>query len=130
MAAQPTPFPEIETRRRAVPTTATIRVTPDNFRRAESDMYFGVVVNEGGFGKFYHYRELMPINRQTVIRSNRDTLYSAAVFDLDAGPVGIRLPDAGGRFMSMQVIDEDQYAPAVIYGAGSHTFTREQIGTR
>jgi hypothetical protein len=32
--------------------------------------------------------------------------------------------------MSMQVIDEDQYTPEVIYGTGSHTFTREKIGTR
>ena len=32
--------------------------------------------------------------------------------------------------MSMIVIDEDQYTPAVYYGAGSHTFTRQQIGTR
>jgi len=32
--------------------------------------------------------------------------------------------------MSMQVIDEDQYTPAVHYGAGSHTLTRESIGTR
>ena len=31
------------------------------------------------------------------------------MFDLDAGPVTITLPDAGKRFMSMQVIDEDQY---------------------
>ena len=42
----------------------------------------------------------------------------------------ITLPDAGTRFISMQVIDEDQYAPAVIYGSGRHTFTKEQIGTR
>ena len=40
---------------------------------------------------------------------NRDTLYSAAVFDLDAGPVSITLPDAGRRFLSMQVINEDHY---------------------
>ena len=50
-----------------------------------------------------------------MIRQNRDTLYSAPVFDLDAGPVTITLPDAGKRFMSMQVIDEDQYVPVVIY---------------
>jgi hypothetical protein len=61
---------------------------------------------------------------------NRDTLYSAAVFDLDAGPVTITLPDPRKRFMSMQVIDEDQYAPSVHYGAGSHTLTRSGIGTR
>jgi hypothetical protein len=51
------------------------------------------------------------------------------VFDLDAGPVTIKLPDAGKRFMSLIVIDEDQYVPAVYYG-GSHTFSKKQIGTR
>jgi len=56
-------------------------------------------------------------------------VYSAAVFDLDAGPVTVTLPDAGKRFMSMIVIDEDQYTPAVYYG-GSHNFTKQQIGTR
>ena len=40
----------------------------------------------GGFGKFNHRREPAAIEDQTVIRLNRDTLYSAAVFDLDAGP--------------------------------------------
>jgi len=59
-----------------------------------------------------------------VIRLNRDTLYSAAVFDLDGGPVTITLPDAGKRFMSMQIIDEDQYTPQVVYGAGRYTFPR------
>ena len=82
------------------------------------------MVKEGGFGKFHHHRELAPIDNQTVIRLNRDTLYSSAVFDLDAGPVTITLPDAGKRFMSMQVINEDHYTPAVVYGAGSHTLTQ------
>src|SRR5262249_42754687 len=67
-------------------------VNPDNFNRAESDMYFAEVVNEGGFGRFEHHREVMPIERQTVVRANRDTLYSAAVFDLDAGAVTVTLP--------------------------------------
>jgi hypothetical protein len=117
-----------------MPTTKSqtvIPVTVDNFIRAESDLYMGVVaLKEDGFGKFEHHRELSPIDAQTIIRMNRDTLYSAAVFDLDAGPVTITLPDAGKRFMSLQVISEDQYSPAAIYQAGEHTFTRESIGTR
>ena len=107
-----------------------VHVSPDNFNRAETDMYFQSIVKEGGLGTFEHFRTLAPIDQQTVIRSNRDTLYSAAVFDLDAGPVTITLPEAGPRFMSMQVIDEDQYAVAVVYGAGSYTLMREKIGTR
>jgi hypothetical protein len=110
--------------------SASIAVTPDNFVRAESDLYLSNVVKDGGLGKFVHRREPAAIDNQTIIRLNRDTLYSAAVFDLDAGPVVITLPEAGKRFMSMQVIDEDQYTPQVAYGAGSHTLSRERIGTR
>src|SRR5262245_14659086 len=107
-----------------------IPVTTDNFVRAESDLYFGNIVKEGGFGKFYHFREPAPIDRQNVIRLNRDTLYSGGVFDLDAGPVAITIPEAGKRFMSMQVIDEDQYTHHVFYGAGVYKLDRKDVGTR
>jgi hypothetical protein len=112
------------------PTGNAVQVTPDNFNRAETDKYFGASVKEGGLGKFHHNREATPIDKQMVIRMNRDTLYSLSVFDLDAGPVMITLPDAGKRFISLQVIDEDQYTLEVVYGAGTYTFTREKIGTR
>ena len=107
-----------------------ITVTPDNFVRAESDVYFGNVVKDGGFGKFHHIRELSPIDNQLVIRQNRDTLYSAGVFDLDAGPVTVTMPDAGGRFMALQIITEDHYVPDVSYSPGTHTLDRDSIGTR
>jgi hypothetical protein len=110
---------------------STVPVTIDNFARAESDQYFsGLLKDSGGIGKFVHRREPARIDNQTVIRLNRDTLYSSALFDLDAGPVTITLPDAGKRFMSMQVINEDHYAPEVVYGRGSYTLTRDKIGTR
>lgn len=109
----------------------TAPVSPDNFRRAESDMYFGAGIKEaGGIGRFFHHRDVMAIEKQTVIRANRDTLYSTAVFDLDAGPVTITLPDAGKRFMSMILINEEQYTGNARYGAGKYTISKEQIGTR
>ena len=110
--------------------SGAIAVTVDNYLRAESDVSFAGIVKSGGLGRFEHVREPTPIDRQTVIRPNRDTLYSLAVFDLNAAPVTITLPDAGKHFMSMQIIDEDQYAPAVYYGAGNYTLDRNQIGTR
>ncbi len=64
------------------------------------------------------------------MRPNRDTLYSMSVFDLDAGPVTITLPDAGKRFMTMMVVDQDHYVPMVVYGKGTHTLDWETIGTR
>lgn len=108
-----------------------VPVTAENFPRAETDLYFAQPIKQaGGIGKFYHYREAMPIDNQSVIRANRDTLYSAAIFDLDAGPVTITLPDGGKRFMSMQTINEDEYTPVVYYGKGAYTLTKEKVGTR
>jgi len=111
--------------------TATVPVTADNFPRAESDMYFqSMAVKGGGFGKFNHARAPMPIAHQTVIRPNRDTLYSSMVADLDAGPMTVVMPDAAGRFMSLMSIDEDHYVHSVDYTAGRHVFNKEGIGTR
>jgi hypothetical protein len=108
-----------------------IPVTVETFVRAETDLYISAVaVKEDGFGKFEHHREVSPVESQTIIRQNRDTLYSAIVLDLDAGPVTITLPDAGGRFMSMQLINQDMYSPPPIYTPGAHSITRQQAGTR
>jgi hypothetical protein len=109
----------------------TVPVTVENFIRAESDLYMSAVaLKEEGFGKFEHKRELSPIDNQNVIRQNRDTLYSAAVFDLDAGPVTFTLPNPGKRFMSLQVINQDMYSPPAIYAPVKRTYTRKDVGTR
>ena len=94
------------------PLGSAVPVTVENFVRAETDLVFGRFVNVGGFGKFNHRRELVSLGRQTVQYPNRDTLYSEAVFDLDAGPVTISLPDTGNRYMSMQVDDEKRFTQA------------------
>ena len=112
------------------PSGNSVPVTVDNFIRAETDRTFAVNVKQGAFGKFEHLRELAAITDQRVQRQNRDTLYSVGVFDLDAGPVTISLPDAGKRFMTMIVIDEDHYVYTVVYGKGSYTFAKAKVGTR
>lgn len=108
----------------------TIPVTVDNFIRAESDKYFSARVALSGIGKLGQVRELMPIDKQTVIRSNRDTLYSAGVFDLQAGPVTITLPDAGKRFMSALIIDQDEYALKTVYAPITFTVSKDDSETR
>jgi len=110
--------------------SSTELVTVENYNRAQTDVNFAGVVKNGGFGKFRHGRELAPPVQQGIVRPNRDTLYSFAIFDLDAGPVTIALPDGAKRFMAMQVVNQDQFTPAAYYGAGTHTLTREMIGTR
>jgi len=106
-------------------------VTVENFIRAETDLYFRkAAVDDGSFGKLTHRREMASIDKQDVVRMNRDTLYSHGVFDLDAAPLTIKLPDAGKRFMSMQVISEDHYTTEVVYASGTYSYTPERVGTR
>ena len=107
-----------------------IPVNVNNFARAETDRTFAGVAKQGGFGKFLHYRVAVPIDKQVVARANMDTLYSLAVWDLNAGPVTISVPDVGRRFGTLMVIDEDHYVHGVYYGKGAHTLTRQGIGTR
>ncbi len=116
--------------RPAPPPAPAIPVTPENFARAESDLNFAALVKEGGLAKFVHRRDPVALDHQRVTRMNRDTLYSAAVFDLDAGPVTITLPDAGKRFLSMQIVDEDADTVEVAYGPGRTTLKRDAIGSR
>jgi hypothetical protein len=106
------------------------QVTVENFERAETDMYFGNLVRRGkGIGQLEHQRALRAIDLPGV-RPNQDTIYSEAIFDLDAGPVTLTLPDAGDRFMSLMVTNEDHYVTTVVYGHQPLTLTRESVGTR
>ncbi|WP_448955999.1 DUF1254 domain-containing protein [Labrys neptuniae] len=111
--------------------SSAMPVTTDNFLRAETDHYLAMNAKViGGLGKFQHSREPASIDNQTVIRMNRDTLYSFAVFDLAGGPVTLSLPDAGKRYMSMMVVDQDHYLPIVAYGTQPVTLTQKSVGTR
>jgi hypothetical protein len=112
------------------PTLAQETVTVDNFVRAETDMTLKRYVDQGAFGKLLHIRQPTPIDKQDVIRMNRDTLYSVGVFDLDASPVTILKPDSEGRFQSMLIINQDHSMQPVEHGSGSFTLTRKKIGTR
>src|SRR5690349_4295483 len=97
----------------------TKRVTADNFNRAETDRHFAAAIRRAGdIGLFHHDREFIAVDKQTMIGANRDTLDSAAVFDLDAGPVTLTVPDSGRRYLSVIVIDRDHYTPAVFHRAG------------
>jgi hypothetical protein len=131
VTAQTSVVPDLSDPERWIKTSdGRILVTPDNFVRAESNVYMANQVKDGAFGKFKHTREPAPVDRQLIVRLNRDTIYSSAVFDFAAGPVTITLPDPGERFLSALVINEDHYNPEVYYGAGTHTLSKESVGTR
>jgi hypothetical protein len=111
------------------PALGSEAVTVDTFVRAETDMTLKRYVDQGGFGKFLHIRQPTPIDKQDVIRMNRDMLYSLGVFDLST-PVTIVKPDSGERFQSMLIINQDHSMLPVEHGPGEFTLTQDEIGTR
>lgn len=106
-----------------------IPVTKENFARAETRWHFARFVERGALGHFYHFRRL-GITDQPGMRPNVDAYHSVAVFDLAAGPVTIILPDAGERFESMSIINEDNNIVATAYTPGPHVLAEAQAGSR
>ena len=114
----------------AIIRAVTIPVNVDNFARAETGrMFRDLQANAGGVNRFRHNRAPAAIDDQTVIRLNRDTLYSIAVVDLDAGAT-LTLPDAGDRYLSAMIVNEDHYVTAIFHEPGQHELTEEQLGSR
>jgi len=107
-----------------------IRVDVDNFARAETDrMFAGLQAQAGGINRFHHNRVPAPVDHQPVIRMNRDTLYSMALVDL-ASAATLTVPDAGRRYLSVMVVNQDHYINRVFHGAGTYPLTQEGFDTR
>ena len=107
-------------------TVGSKAVIPETFIRAETDrMFYDISRLAGGINKFYHIRSVTPLDKQTVVRMNKDVLYSGAVVDAEKGATVTfpAMPDK--RYASILVIDNDHYCPTVIYKAGKHELPRD-----
>jgi hypothetical protein len=104
-------------------------VNVQNFARAETDRMFASFVSEsGGVNRWFHNRTPTPLDRQPVIRMNRDTLYSFAVIDISQG-AAITLPDGGDRYLSVMVVNEDHYINRIFHTAGEYELTTTEFET-
>jgi len=105
-------------------------VTVDNFVRAESDHMLRANMKAAGIGvgELHHVREPTTPQNQPVIRMNQDTLYSMIVLDLSE-PIKVTLPEVGGRYMSMHVVNQDHYM-FVETKPGTYDLTEQLVGTR
>ena len=99
-----------------------------NFVRAESDVAIKKMYDMVGLGTWFHLRAPTPLDQQKVIRMNRDTLYSSAVLDLSE-PATVIMPETGGRYQSLHVINQDHYSFAKVK-PGRYELTQENVGSR
>lgn len=108
-------------------TGTAVNVT--NFERAETDRMFAAIqAQAGGVNQLFHNRVPTPVDRQTVIRMNRDTLYSGAIVGISAGAT-IVVPDAGRRYLSVMIVNQDHYINRVFHKPGHYDLTVEEFGT-
>lgn len=104
-------------------------VTFENFVRFESARMFAAIAGAaGGSNRWNHNGTPTPVTEQTVIRMNRDTLYSAAIIDVSQGAT-ITIPDAGDRYVSVMLVSEDHYINRVLHEPGTHNLTAEELGS-
>ncbi|WP_407108055.1 DUF1214 domain-containing protein [Rhodococcus aetherivorans] len=107
----------------------SIPVNVDNFVRAETDrMFLDLQRDAGGINVLRHNREPASVEQQTVIRMNRDTLYSLAIVDTSEGAT-LTIPDGGRRYMSVMVVDQDHHVDRILHDPGEHRFTADEFPT-
>jgi hypothetical protein len=101
-------------------------VTPETYIRAETDRQFADIAKmAGGINRLHHFRSPTPLDKQNIVRMNRDTLYSMGVVDTSKGAT-IAVPEIPkGRYASVYLVDNDHYCPFVIYAAGTHELPKD-----
>lgn len=106
-----------------------IAVNIDNYVAAETAAQFaGIQGMARGVNRFTHARVPIRLDRQTAPRMNRDTIYSSAIVDVSAGAT-LLIPDAGERYLSVQVINECHYTMEIFHGAGERALTADALGS-
>jgi len=103
-----------------------VAVTAETYIRAESDRQFlGITKLSSGVNRFFHFRSPTPLDKQNIVRMNRDTLYSMAIVDTSKGAT-ITVPKLPkGRYVSVYLVDNDHYCPLVIYTSGTHELPKD-----
>lgn len=95
-------------------------VNVDNFVRAETNrMFAGLQADAGSVNTLTHDRTPTPVEHQTVIRMNRDTLYSFAVVDITAEAT-ITVPEHGDRYVSVMIVNQDHFINEILHDAGEY----------
>ena len=59
---------------------------------------------------------------------NRDTLYSFATVDISSGAT-VTVPDAGDRYLSVMVVNQDHYINRILHQPGTYGLTVEEFDT-
>ncbi len=106
-----------------------VLVNVDNYVRAETAAQFDRFIKAaGGVNQWNHLRVPTPLDQQSVIRMNRDTIYSFAVVDISQGAT-FTMPESGERYMSVMVVNEDEYINGIFHEGGTYKLSVDKYDT-
>ena len=91
-------------------------------------MFAALQADAGGVNVFRHNRAPTSIEGQTVIRMNRDTLYSFAIADISQGAT-VTVPDSGDRYLSVMVVNQDHHINRLFHDPGEYDLTVAEFDT-
>jgi hypothetical protein len=80
-------------------------VTMDVTRKQFTNIAPGKELGKGPMNMFSNVGEYPPANFKGVVRPNFDTLYSIAYLDITKEPVVVSVPDTGGRYYLLPMLD-------------------------
>jgi len=80
-------------------------VTMDLTRKQSTNVGPGRELGKGPMNTFSNVPEYPPANFKGVVRPNFDTLYSSAWLDLTKEPLVVSVPDTGGRYYLLPMLD-------------------------
>ena len=80
-------------------------VTMDLIRKQSTNIEPGKELGKGPMNTFSNIAEYPPANLKVVVRLNFDTLYSVAWLDLTKEPMIVSVPDTGGRYYLLPMLD-------------------------
>ena len=80
-------------------------LTMDVTRRQFTNIEAGKAIGKGPMNAFHHVAAYPPADFKGVVRPNFDTLYSVAWLDLTKEPLVVSVPDTGGRYYLLPMLD-------------------------
>lgn len=80
-------------------------VTMDLTRKQFTNLEPGKELGKGPMNMFNNVPQYPPAEFKGVVRSNFDTLYSSAFLDVTKEPVVVSVPDTGGRYYLLPMLD-------------------------
>ena len=106
-----------------------IKVNVRNFIQADTYFNYDRMMSPDGVNLWAHQREPWRVDKQTVVRVNRDCLFSMAVVDISKGAT-LTLPEAeSDRYVSVMVVNQDHYINRIFHKGGTYQLTIEEYDT-